>query len=424
MKPVLAIALICFSLHSVSQESLTLQTCLDLAEKNSLQVAAESALLRSSQVNQRFLWWSLLPDLDGTSDLNTSFGRRLDPFTNTFATSSVNSHAFGLNSTVQLFRGFTYFHKRAGWTATIQQNELQVAAKRNELQIRVIEAYVSLAKLSVQVRLSESRIAVYRQIQTLQRLLIGEGRIHAIDTLKSHHALLVEEELLLKLSHESNLNRIELNFLMGLPLRIMHAPDIASISAITEKPHFAGSYLVETAEIEEVLLEHQLKLDRAEFLPSISLNGLVGTGFSTNNKDYLVPGNPTKRYETQIRENLYEGIGLYLSIPLFNHGEWLKARQLHAIRRTELAEKKELAEKLLEKQRLEQQQKQLSARAELEQGKRLAANLELIYTKSLLLYEAGRLTYTELETVLLEWQEKAVELEVLKLDCAVLFLVE
>lgn len=424
MKEILSTSLFFLCFHSFAQELLTLQTCLDRTEKHALQVAAESALLRSSQVNKRFLWWSLLPDLSGTSGLNTSFGRRLDPFTNTFATSSVNSQSFGLNSTIQLFKGFSYFHKRTQLIGTMQQNELQLAAKRNELQIRVIEEYVSLAKLSVQVRLSESRIEVYQQIQDLQRLMIREGRIHAIDTLKSHHSLLVEQGLLLKLANESNLKQIQLNFFMGLPLKTELIPDIASISSITEKPRFAGAYLVETTEIEEMLLENQWKLDRAELLPSIALNGLVGTGFSTNNKDYLLPGNPTKPYGNQIRENLYEGIGFYLSVPLFNRGEWLKAKQLQAIRRTALTEQKELAERTLEKQRLDQQQRQLSTKADLEQSRLLAANLELIYTKSLLLYEAGRLTYTELEAVLLEWQEKEVETEVLKLDYELAGLVE
>ncbi|MNK00437.1 Outer membrane efflux protein [compost metagenome] len=424
MKQIIFSVLLCWCSASFSQELLTLQVCLDMAERNSLQIAAESALLKSSQVENQFHWWSLLPDLSGTTGLNTSFGRRLDPFTNTFATSSVNSQSFGLNSNVQLFNGFAYFHKRNKFAGRIQLDELQLSAKRNELYIRVIEEFIALAKLSVQVRLSEARIEIYEQIQNIQKLLLKEGRTHAIDTLKSHQSLLTEQGLLLKLSHESNLKNIQLNFLVGLPLRTEHLPDITSISSIIEKPRFTGAYQAEALEMEEILLDYQLKTDRAEFLPVISLNGLVGTGFSTNNKDYLSPGNPTKPYRSQIRENLYEGIGFYLSVPVFNRGEWLKTKQLHAIRKTELTEKRELAEKTLEKQKLEQEQKQLNAKAALELNKRLTANLEMIRTKSLLLYETGRLTYTELETVLLDWQQKQVETELLKLDYELLQLIE
>lgn len=424
MKRTLVTVLLSLCSHVFGQEILTLQTCLDLLEKHSLLLSAESASLRRSQVDKHVLWWDLLPNLDATSSLNTSFGRRLDPFTNTFATSSVNSQSFGLNSNVQLFRGFAHFYKRTHLMTSIRQGELELAARRNELQMQVIEAYVSLVKLSVQSRLSESRIAAYQQIQTLQQSLIREGRIHAIDTLKSHQSLLTAQDVLLKFSNESKLRRIQLNFLIGLPLGTDYLPDMASISAINPKPRLEGMYLLETVEIEAALLQSQFQLDRAEFLPSVSLNGLIGTGFSTNNKDYLDPANPTKPYGSQLRENLYEGIGFYLSVPLFRRGEWLKTKQLHAIRQTELAAKKEWAEWTLEKQRFEQQQKQVHVKAELEHSKRLAANLELIYTKSLLLYEAGRLTYAELEAVLLEWQEKELEAEVLGMDYEVVVLVE
>nr|WP_294860152.1 TolC family protein [uncultured Fluviicola sp.] len=403
-----------------AQEPITLQFCLDKVKSNSLQTATESSSLNNSTLNSQYHWWSLLPNLSAYAGVNTSFGRRLDPFTNTFATSSVNSQSFGLNSSVMLFNGFNYFHKRNILTTTIQRDEISLNVRQNELKIQVIETYITLCKLSTQIKLAESRIEKYKQIQGVQRLLIKEGRINSIDTLKSHNSLLSEQDLLLNLANESKLKTIQLNFQIGLPLSMNHTFDLSSISSISDKPQLSEKYAIESLEIELEILGNQLKSDRSGIIPTIALNGLVGTGFSTNNKDYLIAGNPTKRYGDQINQNLYEGIGFYLSVPVFNRGEWLKKKQLNSIKQTEISDRKQLAELSFEKQKLEQEQKLLNIKAKQNQASQMADNLKMIYDKSLALYEEGRITYTEIETVFMEWQMKVLDLETLKLDSELL----
>ena len=407
-----------------SQDVLTLQTCLDKLENNSLQLAAESRLLHSSRINKQFHWWTLLPNLSGNAGFNTSFGRRLDPFTNTFATSSVNSQSFGLNSSVQLFDGFSYFNKRNLLNATIERDEIGLNQNLNELKIQLIETYLTLCKLSVQTQLTESRIEKYDQLQNLQSLLLKEGRINAIDTLRSGQSLLKEQDQLLTLRNESKLKMLQLNLLMNLPLSTVYSVDVSSVSEIQEKVRFSETYQLELNEVELELLETELQLERSAILPSISLNGLVGTGFSTNNKDYSLTGIPTKAYSRQINENLYEGIGFNLNVPLFNRGAWLKTKRLSAVQQTELSNRMELTHQLLEKQRQEWEQNRLNIRAKQEQNKRMTDNLELIYQKSLLLYEAGRLTYREIETTLMDWQLELEEAALLEFDLKLLELFE
>lgn len=402
------------------QEVLTLQSCWDKVMNNSLQTLNETSLLNSSKVNKQFHWWTLLPNLNASTGINTSFGRRLDPFTNTFATSSVNSQSFGLNSSIRLFNGFSYFYKQNTLNVVIEREEINLEKKQNELKFQVMETYFTLCKLSVQIGLAESRIEKYNQIQGIQRLLIAEGRIGVIDTLKSHNSILNEQSQLWNLRNESKLKWMDLNFQMGVRLRTEHIVDLSSISAVKERIQFGEFYEMKQIETELELLEDQLKTERSKIFPVISLNGLVGTGFSTNNKDYLLAGSPTKGYFNQVNENLYEGIGFYVTIPVFNQGEWLKTKRLNVIRKAELAGKMELTDQLLKKQLLELEQKYINLRAKQEQNKQLSDNLEIIYTKSLLLYKEGRLTYPEMEMTLMEWQQQLEELEMLQFDLKLL----
>ncbi len=404
------------SCSSFAQEPITLQQCLDLASANSLQLAIENSSVQTAQLNRKYHPFSMLPNLSATVGLNTSFGRRVDPFTNTFATNTVNSQSFGLSSGMTLFNGFRYLNNRKVLDFTIVQQELSVQTKQNELHIRIVEIYIELCKQTIQVELAKVRIEKYNQIQATQLLLIRGGKIASIDTLKSSNSLLNEELLLTKLVSEKRLKILQLNFLMGVPLSTDHSFVLSSVSAITTIPQFAESIELERLAIEAQLNENQLKTDRASILPTLSLNGNIGTGFSTNNKDYTQVGNPTKSYNDQITQNLYEGIGFYLSVPLFNRGTWFKTKELNRVKVNELTQSKQLAELNLEMRKMEREQQLVTKKAELIQVEQIGVNLQLIYDKTVLLYNEGRTTYTEVDKSFLDWQIILVEIESMKLD--------
>lgn len=405
---------------SFAQEPITLQQCLDLASNNALQFAQQDAGIKNAELNQKYHPFSLLPNLSASTGVNTSFGRRVDPFTNTFATSAVNSQSFGLNSGMTLFNGFRYFSNRKTFDFQLLQQELSLQTKQNELHIRVIETYIDLCKQTVQLELAKVRIEKYKQIQAIQLLLIRGGKIASVDTLKSRNSLLNEEVLLSKLGSEKRLKNLQLNFLIGVPLATDHSFVLLSISEITSLPKFVESFELEKLAIEVELNQTQLNADRSTILPTLSLNGNLGTGFSTNNKDYSQLGNPTKPYNTQINQNLYEGIGFYLSVPLFSRGAWFKTKELNRVKESELTQFKQLAELTLDMKKMEREQQLVTKKGELLQVEQIGLNLQLIYDKMVLLYKEGRTTYTEVETTFLEWQMKLVESEGMKLDLEML----
>jgi outer membrane protein len=211
---------------------------------------------------------------------------------------------------------------------------------------------------------------------------------------------------------------------MGTPLETSYLFDPVSLSAGSGKLRLTEYFTLEILGLESEIATNELHSDHATLLPTLSLNGFLGTGFSTNNKDYTLSGNPTKPYSDQLNQNLYEGIGLSLSIPLFNRGEWFKTKQLNAIRQEEISEQKQLAGLSLEKRRAELLRKRLDCASRVEQLKKTVANLETIYSMSLLLYQEGRLSSMEIENILLEWQLKEAYLETASLNLVFLHLLE
>lgn len=412
----LTIVFLLLSSPVIGQEQLTLQQCVDLALANSLQTNNENAEIQTAHVNRKYHFWSFIPDLNGSVGVNTSFGRRIDPFTNTFTTRSVNSQTFGLNSSVTLFDGFRFRYNMLVLDYSIQQKELSLEIRQNELLLRVIDLYTEQCKASAQISQSVLRIEKYRELQRIQQTLIKEGKITVIDTLKSHHSLLNEELLLAKLKSDQRLKNIELNFLMHAPLKKEYSFAPASVSALTTVPKLPEKLEIEQLTLQAKVNENQWQADRASILPKLALNGSFGTGFSSNRKDFSIPGNPTIPWNNQIPQNLSENVGIYLNVPLFNHGNWLKTKELYEIKQKQTVQSIERNQLEMEMTQIENEQSRLFKKAEILQTEQITASFRAIYDKTVLLYSEGRISYSEVEIVFMEWQKKLTELETLKLD--------
>lgn len=416
MKTICIFLILVFARSAFGQESLTLQECADLLFKNESLVLKENSEVQQLTVRRNYHYWNLVPTLSLSSNLNTNFGRRVDPFTNTFATSQVNSQSFGLNTNIPVFSGLNYIHSRKSMDLNLTLSTVNKDQKLNTYLIRLIDLYELLCKLQNQINHSNKRIALYKTIQESQKTLFQAGRIAHTDTLKSYNSLLNEQLIQVALEKDYRINEIELNFLIGLPLTQHNNYAVESIKQLTTRPEFDPKMELSKIEIRQKISETELAIAKSALLPSISIGGIIGTGFSTNNKDYTLPDNPTKPYNQQISQNLYEGIGVYLSIPILNRGTWLKSKQLYTTTRQQLSEETKLQQQIILKEQLTLEQKMLSVRAEIVALRQIADNLEIVYNSSLELYAEQRINYTELETSLIDWQTKCVELESKKLE--------
>lgn len=416
MKNCVSIVAFWVSLFTFGQDQLTLQQCADKLMKNSLLISKEQRSLKEASVNRKLHYWDMIPTLNASIGLSTNFGRIVNPYTNTFTTNNVNNQDFGLTTEMVLFNGLNYFHNRRLLDQTIQQSQLGIEAKRNEQLIRLIELYAILCQQAIQIRQSEIRIEKYRAIQQLQLILLQGGRISSIDTLRSNNSLLNEQLLCNNLKSEQRFREIELNYLIGEPLESVHTYDPESITLMTILPLLKEELELKNLDMQREIIEQKQNIQRSEILPSLSLSGNITTGFSTYLKDTTKTGYPTLAYNNQLQQNLAESIGLYLKIPLFNRGSWLKKEQLTRIGLEALTD--EISLKNLEKEKhiREIEQNKLKKQLEILQTGQIVQNLQLIYDKTFLLYQEGRSTYSDLELSFLEWQKKVTELETLKLE--------
>ena len=399
-----------------AQDTISLQSCIDLLKKNERNFIEQNYDLKSNTLNKNYHIYSALPNLSASTSLNTSFGRRIDPFTNTFTTSNVNSQSYGLSSSMGLFNGFTYFYKRNKFRNSLQIAENNYKKTENEQIRSLIENYIQLCKTQLNISISKKKISSIKKTQEIQSLLFKGGRISSVDTLKSFLSIKNEEITLNKLLTEKRLLEIDLNYKIGQPLNSVHSFTISTISNISDQMLFNEFFELENAKLELQNVTENFKIAKAAMLPSISLNGNIGTGFSTNNKDYTLPGTPTKSYEDQLNQNLYESVGVYINVPIFSKGENLKQQKLLALKTDQLTESQKKIEVETIKKTTEIEQKIVSLTTEIALELELLKTLQLVFDKTELLYQEGRVPYTDLEYTRIQLFDKEIKIEQLKVD--------
>jgi outer membrane protein len=411
-------------LYSSAQETKTLQECFDKVEVNRLNFSQQKTSVITAEINLNFHKLSILPNVSGFSNINTSFGRRLDPFTNTFGTRAVNSQSYGLSTAIPIFSSLSYFNTRS--TLTIQKLQATLALEQNINRIRILitENYIELAKIQVQQKLSELRINHLKNILDVQRILLQTGRSSVIDTLKSYAALQNEENAMSKFQLSRINAQVELNYWMGEPFNYTIQTQLESIGEVSSKLKLNEQFESESLELSQNLQHAQDKSRRSSLLPSISLNGSLGTGFSTNNKDFSVAGNPTIPYNEQLSQNMYQNIGFYINLPLFGRGEILQSRKIDRLNQEEMKIRQEALELQVSKKQFLLAQERLNKSAEKASVTALEKTMRDVYDKSLSLYKEGRSTYSELQTSFLEWQSKLLDLETIHLEIALLKMYE
>ncbi len=399
-----------------SQDTLTLQNCIDLAKNNKLPLVTQYKDLKLSELNIKFNKWSLLPSLSAYTNLNSSFGRRVDPFTNTFATSNVNSQSMGLSTNVPIFSGFRYLYTSRLFEIEKKKNQLRYESNANQNLSKVIERFIEACKIQFQIELFEQKLNSLEQLQLIQKELFQEGKISSLDTLRSYNSMIKEKNALLELNNNFKNAQIALNFLIGLPLSSFHYLNSNDLDLFKVEITWNEENLISEIKLEISKLKEQIGVSRSNILPSLSLSGSIGSGFSTNNKDFSLPGNPVKPYSEQINQNLYEAIGINISIPIFNKGDYLKVQKMKDLEKEELLGRISLLEIEKEKRNLLREQQFIFFKSELEIIDQLIESNQMIYDNTLSIYKEGKIPYRDVEIAFFDLQSLHTEKMIKELD--------
>ncbi|MFT5184212.1 MAG: outer membrane protein, partial [Flavobacteriales bacterium] len=145
MKHILILAsFIAFSCSAQSQDTWTLQRCIDFAFQHNIQIKQSQLSYDIAKINSLQAVGNALPNINASGSHGYNWGQTIDPFTNTFATERIQSNSFGLSSGVVLFNGFQTLN-------TIRQSKIDVESQKhliekmqNDIALSVANAYLNI----------------------------------------------------------------------------------------------------------------------------------------------------------------------------------------------------------------------------------------------------------------------------------------
>lgn len=305
-----------------AEGKMTLDDCMRYAVENSFKAQNSEIDRRNAEQRYKNAIASHFPSVSGSVGGSANFGRGIDPETNSYISTSTFNNSVGVNSSMTVFNGFSMVNQtRAAKMAKLRGVDESEYTKDQVAQ-NTMSLFAEVVFNRELVKLYSQRVESYEhELFRLKRNIdVGIGSM--ADYTQVQATLASEEYNLIKSNNDVEISIIRLKDCMNYPLEsdldieggmTLTADDFESgnIDAITES---ALTFLPQVTAGKLMLDENRFKLKsvKASYYPSIGINGGISTNYYTR-----IGETSASSFGSQYKNNLGEGVGVSLSVPLF-----------------------------------------------------------------------------------------------------------
>ena len=303
-------------------QEMTLHDCMAYAVSNSTKMRIRQAETGDARIARRDAILSVfLPTLSAGSSASFSFGRNIDPETNTYINTVSFSNGYSLSAGITLFNGFSAVNNLKISQTSLKMGETRERQTEADLCLAVMEAYYNVVYYKRLCDVLEEQVAVAEQSLTKARRQEELGQKGHADVIEMEADLAARKYDLTNTRNQYLDQKTLLADLMfwppeeelviagednGVILREPEATEESVSFALSHTPAvLLASWNVDNA-------RRELSTARWQILPSLSLNG----GWSTSY--YSFQGAQQTPYWDLLRRNGGEYVSLSLSVPIFN----------------------------------------------------------------------------------------------------------
>jgi outer membrane protein len=297
-----------------------LQTCIDYALKNNIQVQQSEISVATAKVDLLTAKAARWPSLDG-SVTQTFTNSQVQGLNGSYRNESSVAGRYSLSSSLTLWNGGKI-------SKTIGKQKLQVAAEQfsanatqNDITVSITQAYLNILYANEAVKidtqtLESDEAQLKRSKQLLDAGSIAQNDYAQVETQYSSDKYtqtadlntLDQDKLVLKQLLELDINEtINIafpDFTDDEVLQPLSDKKSIYVTALASRPE------IKSSETNIKIAQLDLGISKAAYLPTLSLSGSIGTGNQYNGNE---------QFTAQLNHNLYQSAGLTLSIPIFNN---------------------------------------------------------------------------------------------------------
>ena len=303
-----------FAQNLLEMPSMTLHDCLLYAREHSHANRLKRIETQSSVADKRISTAALMPYVAFGSNGSLSFGRNIDPETNTYDNKKTLGTGFGLEMSLPLFDGLVRINNfNALKAAEIRKKKAQLI-EEDRVSLEVIKDFYNISycasmvdQMQRQLQRDSTDLEATRRSQKLGTKSGADvAELEAIVAADLYE--LVNQRNLLKKAH------LSLRTVMGMP----QSDTLLNIVTDFDDLHYSDEIriLPEIEEAEMAVKEEAMYLRAAKgsYSPKISL----GAGISTSYYRMMGVKAEFPSFSRQFRNNMGEYISFSLSLPIFD----------------------------------------------------------------------------------------------------------
>jgi len=356
------VALLGLSLTNACQaQSWTLDSCVARAIEYNISLQIGKNNVELAEINEASSFGSMLPNLNGQMSHGYNWGQRIDPFTNSFATSRIRSNQIGVASSVNLFNGFVLRNTYEQSKISSDISRWNYNKTQNDVALNVATSFLNVLMAKEMLRNAQRNLeATSTQSARIAKLVTG-GQLAQNTLTQIESQLAANQASLTSAENAFTLAKIQLMQWMRLDVRqvdtfqisapempddpdaslIISNPDVAVQAALNAFPE------IKSAELNVARTQLGEKIAEGGYYPSLNASLSLGTGYSGAAK--VITGNPdtlsfpigtvygsgnlvmsipqtiygsddysTKSFGNQFADNVNRSLFFTLNIPVFN----------------------------------------------------------------------------------------------------------
>lgn len=299
-------------------ERWTLQTCLEYALENNIQVRQSRVGELSGLENTELAKAQLFPSL------SASVTQGFVNYPSSDATEN-NSYSgnYNLNANWTLFDGGKRTKEIKKSKIQNEVDKLSTEETEDNIQIAIVQAYLQVMYAMESVKINENTVETAKAERDRAKELYKAGSISSVDLAQLESQYSTDKYQLVVA--QTSLDNYKLQLKQLLELDIMDEikldmPDIAEEHILTPLPDKKTIYMtslsvmpqIRSSELAIEMAELEKQQAKSSYWPTLSLSAGVGTGH-VSGTDY--------NFGNKIWKNFNESIGLTISIPIFANRE-------------------------------------------------------------------------------------------------------
>jgi len=302
----------------------TLQTCIDQALKQNIQIKQSELNIQVSQINTAQARSNRFPTVDGSVRQSFGWSNQTDVATGSDSFKGSSNSSASASSSVVLYNGKKLTNNIKQAQLDYEAGKLDLEALKETISLSVMDAYLQILYAQEQVSNSKHQIEVTEKELQLAGERLALSVISRADYLQIQSQLADEKLTLANAESLLEMNRVTLMQLLEEPLNSgfrIAEPDLSLLVNRKLTPNPDSVYRIALAmkpQIKSYTLKKEstaigIGLAKADYYPRLTMDAGLSTGYYSLTQ--------SSAFAQQLGNNINPTAGLTLSVPIYSNSK-------------------------------------------------------------------------------------------------------